>query len=282
MSRFNASVFPRYCELSRLERIILRTCCYYPPRRNEPNGELRPAHAVERAADLLASAYGPDFPAWADSHDVLDFGCGTGEFVLALAEGGAARAVGVDILDRLEWARREAEARGLSGRVEFVLGRSEALPDASFDHVVSHDSFEHFDHPAGVFDEMMRLARPGGRVWIKFGPTWKSPYGRHMSGTFRKDRPWIHLVFPERLMMRVHSVYHNTEGLLLERYNQRSGGLNKMTIRRALEIVRDHPRARLMSTQLYPIHRRLGALAKLPALREYLCGGICVVVEKPT
>jgi SAM-dependent methyltransferase len=282
MQRFDKSLFPRYGELTRLEKMILRTCCYFPPRRNVSDGALQPCHTVSRAAELLGPAYGPDFWHWVKGREMLDFGCGTGEFVLAFVEGGAARAVGVDIMDWLDWGRREALTRGLDGRVGFCQGHSAVLPDASFDGVISHDSFEHFDDPAGIFAEMVRLVRPGGRVWVKFGPNWKSPYGRHMGGTFRKDRPWIHLLFPERSMMRVHSVYHCAGGELLERYEQRPGGLNKMTIGRALGIARAHPGARLISWHLFPFYRRLGPLAKMPVLREYLCSGLCFVAERTT
>ena len=76
-------------------------------------------------------------------------------------------------------------------------------------HTISHDSFEHFDEPEKELEEIIRVTKIGGHILIKFGHSWGSPWGRHMSGTIRRDRPWVHLIIPERTIMRCYSVYHN-------------------------------------------------------------------------
>lgn len=82
---------------------------------------------------------------------------------------------------------------------------------------------------------MIRLVKPGGLVLVRLGPTWLSPWGKHVFGTFRKDRPWIHVFISEKVIMRFHSVYHN-ESEILEHYAKRPGDLNQMTVKRAKKI----------------------------------------------
>ena len=60
--------------------------------------------------------------------------------------------------------------------------------------------------------------------------------GRHLSGTIRKDRPWVHLLFPEKTIMPCYSVYHGEE-TLKERFEEIPGGMNKMTIARFRKIL---------------------------------------------
>lgn len=270
--RFDPAAFPQYNTLSRGERLFLRTCCYYPPRP-------RRARTLERVSDTdtyiatFERAFGPALWNWIEGKDVLDFGCGEGGFTLALAARGAGHATGLDILPDFQHAAAEAERRGY--RVTFVGGESTTLPDASFDVVISHDSFEHFDEPKVILAEMARLTRPGGRVLIKFGPPWRNPWGRHMSGTIRRDRPWVHLVAPERTVMRVQSVYHN-ESVLSERYAQLPGGMNKMTVGRFAGMVRREPVLRLESLHIFPLYG-VRPLVTIPGLREFFASGVRAV-----
>lgn len=98
---------------------------------------------------------------------VLDIGCGTGGIALSLAaDYGAAKVIGVDVEDPvLAIARRRAEARGLTGRVEFVKVEPGPLPfgENEFDVVFSKDSMIHIPDKEALFADVMRILEPGGR-----------------------------------------------------------------------------------------------------------------------
>lgn len=195
---------------------------------------------------------------------------------MALAQKGAKQVVGIDIQDLFDNAKKEAIRLKLD-QVTFLNCASARLADDAFDVVISHDSFEHFEDPGAVLMEMVRVTRPGGYVLIKFGPPWKNPWGRHMSGTFRKDRPWIHLIVPEKAMMRVHSVYHN-ESELRERYIELDGGLNKMTLERFKRLIHDQPGVELVDQQVTPIvHHKI---MTFPIVSEYFAPSVMAVLRK--
>ncbi|MFT4027146.1 MAG: methyltransferase domain-containing protein [Novosphingobium sp.] len=98
---------------------------------------------------------------------VLDVACGPGRLSLDLAP--HVRSVtGLDLTPgMLDQARAALAASGL-GNVDFVHGDALAMPfaDGSFSIVVSSAAFHHFEAPARVLAEMVRVCRPGGRVVI--------------------------------------------------------------------------------------------------------------------
>ncbi len=274
-ARFDPATFGQYEQLTAAERLFLRTCCYYPPR---PRRMRVREHVTEtdRYIATFERAFGPQLWAEIAGKTVLDFGCGEGGYTLALAEKGAGHVVGVDIVPEFRYAEEEAHSRDYAAT--FVDTGAESLADGAFDVVISHDSFEHFDQPEQILAEMTRLTRPGGLLLIKFGPPWRNPWGRHMSGTIRRDRPWVHLVVPERIIMRVQSVYHN-EPVLKERYQQLPGGLNRMTVGRFKGILKQQPGIRIETLTMAPLVP-LPALMGIPGLSEYFVAGVCATCRR--
>ena len=248
--KFSLKNFPKFHKLKYFEIFFLRTCCYFPPKPRRIK-----KHADIINIDTFIKTYEKAFSAelWSNCQGktVLDFGCGEGGYVLALAQKGVEEVVGVDIQDQFLYAKMEADLRGLD-QIKFVKGSSDGLPSEAFDVVISHDSFEHFEAPKHILAEMVRLTKPGGTLYIKFGPPWKNPWGRHMSGTIRKDRPWVHLFVPEKVIMRVHSVYHN-ELVLKEKYAQLDGGLNKMTIKHFKKILLGQKGIKIIRLKINPL-----------------------------
>lgn len=96
--------------------------------------------------------------------DVLDVASGTGNAALPAADVGA-RVVASDLTpELLEAGRAEAESRGLE--LEWVEADAENLPfeDESFDVVMSSIGAMFAPIHESVADELVRVARPGGRI----------------------------------------------------------------------------------------------------------------------
>jgi len=107
--------------------------------------------------------------------DVLDVGCQWGATCIGLARAGA-RVTGLDVEERLmEGARVRAREQGVEAT--FVHGFAEALPfpDASFDAIVCVNVLEHVREHEATIREMMRVLRPGGRLYLD-GPNRLSPH----------------------------------------------------------------------------------------------------------
>ena len=97
---------------------------------------------------------------------VLDVATGTGHVALAAARR-SALSVGIDYVpELLEIARRRAEAEDLD--ISFVQADAEDLPygDASFDVVLSAIGVMFAADHARAARELVRVARPGGRIAI--------------------------------------------------------------------------------------------------------------------
>ena len=198
---------------------------------------------------------------------VIDFGCGTGEQTLEMAQHGARKAIGVDIQERyLAIGRKKAEKQGLSGICEFVVEPSE-----NADFIIAMDSFEHFDDPDAVLATMHRQLKSDGAVIASFGPTWFHPYGGHLFSVF----PWAHLMFTENVLLKWRSGF-KSDGAT--RFNEVEGGLNQMTIRRFKKIVARSP-FELETFKAIPI-RKLKWLAN-PLTQEFTTSIVrCKLVPK--
>lgn len=98
----------------------------------------------------------------------LDLGTSTGLYARALLEAGAARVYALDLSPAMLKVALQ-KARGYTGFVP-LLARAEAipLPEAAVEGVVVGGSWNEFPHPQVVVDEMHRVLKPGGRIWIIF------------------------------------------------------------------------------------------------------------------
>lgn len=105
-----------------------------------------------------------------DRFDLLDIGCGTGQFGAMLAVSfPSARVTGLDYAHGMcKVAARKAVQAGVAGRMGFVTGDSEHLPfaDHSFDVLTCSNSFHHYPHQQAVIRDMHRVLRPGGRLML--------------------------------------------------------------------------------------------------------------------
>lgn len=117
------------------------------------HGPLSSERADRLAADLAAAG-----PA-----DVVDCGCGWGEFLLrVLAAAPEALGVGIDTGGRdIARARENAEQRGLSGRVSFVEGSAAERAEPS-DAMISCGAYHAFGTVQQALKALRGLVRPGG------------------------------------------------------------------------------------------------------------------------
>jgi SAM-dependent methyltransferase len=204
----------------RVGHSLLRWLAGSPPRRDRCSGD------AYRDRSKLEVLLGPGIWRELEGKVVLDFGCGTGADAIEVASRGAKKVIGLDIRERaLQIARRSAADAGLADRCVFV---TETLEGA--DAVISLDGFEHYADPRGALSTMKGLLRPGGRIFIAFGPPWFHPLGGHLFSVF----PWAHLIFTEKALIRWRSDF-KTDGAT--RFGEVEGGLNRMTVRRFRSLV---------------------------------------------
>jgi ubiquinone/menaquinone biosynthesis C-methylase UbiE len=99
--------------------------------------------------------------------ELLDIACGPGSLTLELAPH-VARATGLDITPAMLDQARAAQARSGADNVEWVEGDGAHLPfpDGAFSLVTCSAAFHHFECPADILGEMVRVCRPGGRVVV--------------------------------------------------------------------------------------------------------------------
>ena len=118
-----------------------------------------------------------------DGKLVLDVGGGPGYFAAAFAGAGA------------RYVRLEPEAGDLAGTstggndgVGALRASGMELPirTASVDVCYSSNVHEHVPDPPRMLDEMVRVTRPGGIIFVSFTPWW-SPWGGH------ETAPWHYL-----------------------------------------------------------------------------------------
>jgi SAM-dependent methyltransferase len=119
---------------------------------------------------------------------VLDVGCGTGALLVELAKAGAI-VTGIDTFEEADGIDRDiAGARLRENEVEakIIKGTASALPfpDGSFELAVNIGMLEHIppDQRPGMLQEIFRVVRPGGHLFLLAGPTRATPFDQHIPG----------------------------------------------------------------------------------------------------
>jgi len=102
------------------------------------------------------------------SGDLLELGCGRGEFAVWLASAvPGIRITGVDFsASAIQIAQRRVAIS--SKPVHFITGDAQCLAfaDNSFDWIVSCECLEHVPHPSKMAAEMFRVLKRGGRFCL--------------------------------------------------------------------------------------------------------------------
>ena len=127
----------------------------------------------ERCIDYAAGRFLRAVPGAGRFDQVLEVGCGTGFFLLNLAQAGfIGRAHCTDISPGMV-EQCVANGRRLGIEVDGRVADAEHLPypDAAFDLVVGHAVLHHLPNLTSAFEEFRRLLKPGGRLVIAGEPT---------------------------------------------------------------------------------------------------------------
>jgi ubiquinone/menaquinone biosynthesis C-methylase UbiE len=130
------------------------------------------------------------FSAWRGKQ-VLEVGVGAGSDFVRFARAGAVL-TGIDLTQHgVELTRTRLTLEGLSAEVHQADAESLPFADGSFDFVYSWGVVHHTPDPARAIREIVRVARPGGRVCVMI-------YHRHSLVALQswalhallKGRPW--------------------------------------------------------------------------------------------
>lgn len=186
---------------------------------------------------------------------VLDVGAGPSEFAAAFRRAGA-RYVPVD-----------HDLGVPSVHDGGVVGDALRLPfaDGSVDIVFSSNMWEHVPDPEAVADELLRVTRPGGVVFLSY-TNWLSPWGGH------ETSPW-HWLGSERAIRR----YTRRHGHLPK--NRVGETLHKVSVRQGLawasaadaDVVAARPRY---------LPDACAALLRVPGLREVLTWNLLLILRR--
>lgn len=195
-----------------------------------------------------------------DGRLVVDVGGGAGYFAAAFRERGAQCLL-------VEPDSAELYSHGVPGRAS-VIGDGYWLPlaEASVDVCFACNVLEHVKDPAGFIDEMIRVTRPGGLVYLS-ATVWLSPWGGHETAPFH----YLGGGYAARRYLRRHG--RPPKNLFGETmFPLRAGRVLALVRRRPdVAVVEERPR-------YYPRWCRF--LIYLPGLRELLTWNLLVILRR--
>jgi 2-polyprenyl-3-methyl-5-hydroxy-6-metoxy-1,4-benzoquinol methylase len=139
------------------------------------------------------SDYRPEYDVVADaigsaenSKNILDIGCGEGDFLVLLQKRGHKQLSGIDTTEASVNRCREKGLNVTNSRIETYSG-------GPFQAITAFHCLEHVDDPKAFITESMRLLAPGGKLYIA------TPYSPQVSEMF-----WYHpLNNPPHHMLRL-------------------------------------------------------------------------------
>lgn len=193
-----------------------------------------------------------------EGRTVLDVGAGQEQFGRRFVDAGA-RYLAIDL-------EREMLNPGPGNGA--VVGRGEDLPfpDGFADIVMSNNVMEHVTTPEVLAEEMMRVVRPGGLVFISY-TVWASPWGGH------ETSPW-HLLGGHYARRR----YERKNGRPPK--NRFGETMHAATASRMLDWARSQSQAELLEAAPRYHPDWADPILKVPGLREVLSWNLLLVLRR--
>ncbi len=102
-----------------------------------------------------------------DESNILEVGPGPGYLSIELSKLCNYKITGLDVSETfVEIANKNAVSAGV--KIDFQKGNVSAMPfpDKQFDFLICTSSFKNFSEPVEALNEMYRVLKPGGKVWI--------------------------------------------------------------------------------------------------------------------
>lgn len=191
---------------------------------------------------------------------MLDVGGGPGYFRAAFEDAGAT------------YFALDADVGELSGLGDIasrtVVGSGLQLPfaDDTFDLCYSSNVLEHVRDPWRMADEMVRVTRPGGIVFVSY-TVWYGPWGGH------ETAPWHYLGG-----MRARERYRRRHGR--EPKNRFGISLFPVTVKAGVAWSRRQTEATVLDVGPRYNPRFAHWLSRVPAVRELVTWNLAIVLEK--
>ncbi len=220
--------------------------------------------------------------------DVLDIGCGAAGKSLYYLSIGAKSVTGIDVVAKYEEEayslQKELGLTGFTFKLEDASKMS--FDDCSFDTVIMNDAMEHVAEPEKVLNEVYRVLKPGGKLYVNF-PPYNHPFGAHLSDVIAI--PWVHLFYSDKTLISAYKTL--VKGLPDEndrinfRISKNADGeeyfsyINKMTISRFNNCVK----ATKFNCDFYteiPLRNFLTPLSKLKFTKDCFVKMVVAVLSK--
>jgi SAM-dependent methyltransferase len=213
---------------------------------------------------------------------VVDIGGGAGYFAEAFRDSGAhvvlvepeaaaplpRRLSGPEELmdERQRHERAVWPGRLLPGDTVAGDGLALPLPNDLANLVFSSNVLEHVADPGGFIDEAIRVAKPGGLIYLSF-TVWWSPWGGH------ETSPW-HLL-GGRFALRRYTKRHGHPPK-----NVYGTSLFALRVGTALKLVKHRRDASLLVAEPRYLPRWARFVVRVPVVREFVTWNLAVLLEK--
>ena len=101
--------------------------------------------------------------------EIIDFGCGHGNFLISCLHFGAKNCIGIDYgKNSIKYAKSLSKKLSLNKKIKFYARSvyNSKLPNSKFDFAIQNGVFHHLDNEVKAYKEMYRVLKKGGFCWV--------------------------------------------------------------------------------------------------------------------